>query len=78
MIVVNLDKAKAVAHGLRRAARAKEFAPHDEVIAKQIPGTAAMEAENARAAIREKYAAIQSTIDMAGDVEELKSTMVFS
>jgi hypothetical protein len=78
MIVVNLDKAKAVAHGLRRAARAKEFAPYDDILSKQIPGQSAVEAENARAAIREKYTAIQSAIDMAGDVEELKSTIVFS
>jgi hypothetical protein len=78
MIVVNLNKAKAVAHGLRRAARAKEFAPYDDILSKQIPGQSAVEAENARAAIRKKYTAIQSAIDMAGDVEELKSTIVFS
>ena len=78
MIVVNLDKAKAIAHDARRRARAEEFAPHDEVIAKQIPGASATEAEAARSDIRAKYATIQSAIDMAGDVEELKSTIVFS
>jgi len=71
MITVNLDKAKGIAHEKRRAARAEEFAPHDEVIAKQIPGVSAEEAEAARQAIREKYAAIQSDIDAATDVGDL-------
>jgi hypothetical protein len=71
MIRINLDKAKAIAHDERRAARAKEFAPHDEVIAKQIPGASAAEAESARIAIREKYAAIQVNIDAALSPEEI-------
>ena len=78
MIVVNLDKAKVIAHDLRRAARAKEFAPHDEVIAKQIPGASATEAEAARSDIRAKYARVQSAIDVAENIEELKRTMVFT
>ena len=75
MIRINIDKAKAIAHDMRRAARAEEFKPHDEVIAKQIPGTTAAEAEAARAAIREKYAAMQSAIDSATDAEAIKSAL---
>lgn len=71
MIHINLDKAKAIAHDERRAARAKEFTPYDEAIAKQIPGASATEAEKARAAIREKYAAIQVSIDAALTAEEI-------
>jgi hypothetical protein len=55
MIIVNMDKAKAIGHDMRRAARAEEFKPHDEVIMKQIPGVNAQQAEAARQAIREKY-----------------------
>ena len=38
MITINITKAKAIGHDMRRAARAEEFKPHDEAIAKQIPG----------------------------------------
>lgn len=72
MIQINLNKAKTIAHDMRRDARSKEFAPLDDKIAKQIPGTdvAAVEAE--RQAIRDKYAAIQTEIDAAADVATLK------
>ena len=73
MITVNMNKAKDIAHGMRRDARAEEFKPHDEIIAKQIPGADARAAEAARQAIRDKYAAIQSDIDGAADVDTLKS-----
>lgn len=73
MITVNIDKAKLITHDMRRAARAEEFKPHDEIIAKQIPGADAQAAEAARQAIRDKYAAIQSDIDEAADVDALKS-----
>jgi hypothetical protein len=73
MIRVNIDKAKDIAHDKRRAARAKEFAPHDEAIAKQIPGASAQQAEAARQVIRTKYAAIQTDIDAAQDVATLKT-----
>jgi hypothetical protein len=71
MIKVNIDKAKTIAHEKRRAARAVEFAPHDEVIAKRIPGVAEADAEAARQSIREKYAVIQGQIDSASGVEQL-------
>ena len=74
MITINIDKAKAIAHDMRRAARAEEFKPYDEAIAKQIPGQ--MEgAEAARQAIREKYAAIQADIDAAADVDGIKAAL---
>ena len=73
MIVINLDKAKNIAHDIRRAAREKEFAPHDDVIAKRIPGTAEQEAEAARQAIREKYAQMQEELNAAQSPEELKA-----
>jgi len=64
MIKIDIDKAKAIGHDMRRAARAEEFKPYDEAIAKQIPGQAEG-AETARQAIREKYAAVQADIDAA-------------
>jgi hypothetical protein len=74
-IIVNLTKAKAIAHDMRRAARAEEFAPHDEVIAKRIPGVAEAEAEAARASIRVKYADIQDQIEAAATPDEIKTAL---
>lgn len=71
----DLAKAKGIAHDKRRAARAKEFAPHDEVIAKQIPGKDAAQAEAARETIRQKYATMQTQMDAATTVEELKALL---
>jgi hypothetical protein len=74
MIVINVTKAKAIGHDMRRAARAEEFKPYDEAIAKQIPGQ--MEgAEAARQAIREKYAAIQTAIDAAATPDQIKAAL---
>ena len=72
---VDLDQAKSIGHDMRRAARAEEFAPHDEVIAKQIPGVSATEAEAARQVIRDKYAAIQDEIDAAEDPAAIKAAL---
>jgi hypothetical protein len=71
---INMEKAKDVAHGLRRTARAKEFAPFDDAIAKQIPGKFET-AEAARVLIREKYAQMQVQIDASSSVEDLKSAL---
>lgn len=72
MITINLDKAKDIAHDMRRSARSAEFAPLD--IKATIPSEAeAAEAE--RALIREKYALIQDEIDAATDVATLKSAL---
>lgn len=72
MITVNINKAKSIAHDVRRAARAQEFAPLD--IKATIP-TEAVAAEVARQAVRDKYAAMQSAIDAAASVEQLKAIL---
>ena len=73
-IVIDLTKAKTIGHDMRRAARAEEFKPYDDAIAKQIPGQAEG-AETARQAIREKYAAIQTSIDAAATPDEIKAAL---
>ena len=70
MITINIDKAKAISHDKRRAARSEEFAPLD--IKATIPSEA-VAAEEARQQVREKYAVIQQQIDAAQDVETLKA-----
>lgn len=75
MITINVNKAKVIAHEIRREARAEEFKPHDEVIMKQIPGVDAQAAEAARQVIREKYAVIQNQIDAATTPEEIKTAL---
>lgn len=62
-VEVNVTKAKDLAHTVRRTARAKEFAPYDDIIAKQIPGADATEAEAQRVLIRSKYDTKQTEID---------------
>jgi len=71
----DLEKCKALGHDMRRAKRAEEFAPYDEVIAKQIPGVDAAEAEAARQAIRDKYAEVQDAIDAAATPDEIKAAL---
>ena len=68
-IVIDITKAKAITHEARRAARSAEFAPLD--IKATIPSEAAT-AEEARAAIRTKYAEMQAAVDAAIDVATLK------
>jgi hypothetical protein len=71
----DLDKCKAIGHDRRRAARAEEFKPYDEIIAKQIPGVTAVEAEAARQGIRDKYATIQDAIESAEDPDAIKAAL---
>jgi len=68
MIIINLNKAKEIAHNFRREARSKEFAPLD--IKATIPSEA-VSAEAARQVIRDRYVAIQLDIDAATDVVDL-------
>ena len=75
MITIDMTKAKEIAHEKRRAARSAEFAPHDEVIMKQIPGVDAQAAEAARQAIRDKYATLQAQMDAAQTPEQLKALL---
>jgi hypothetical protein len=69
---VDLDQAKSIGHDMRRTQRAEEFKPYDEVIAKQIPGVDAAEAEAARQAIRDKYAAVQDAVNAAKTPDAIK------
>lgn len=74
MITINIDKAKAIGHEMRRAARAEEFKPYDDAIAKQIPGQ--MEgAEAQRQMIRAKYATIQEQVDAAQSINDIKTAL---
>ena len=72
MIIVNIDKAKAIAHDKRREARSAEFAPLD--IKATIPSEATA-AEAARAAVRAKYATMQTAIDAASTTDAIKAAM---
>jgi hypothetical protein len=72
MITVNIDKAKTIAHDIRRGKRTQEFAPLD--IKATIPAEAAA-AEAARQAVREKYAAMQVAIDAAATTDEIKAVI---
>ena len=72
MITINITKAKAIAHDVRRAARAEEFKPLD--VKATIPSEAA-QAEIDRQAVRDKYAAMQAAIDAAVAIEEIKEVM---
>ena len=72
MIVIDLNKAKAIGHEMRRAERAKEFAPLD--IKATIPSEAES-AEAARQVVREKYAVMQQNIDSATNVDEIKEAL---
>lgn len=70
MIRINIDKAKGIAHDVRRAKRAEEFAPLD--VKATIPSEAAA-AEAARQAVRARYAEMQEQIDAAQSPDELKA-----
>jgi len=72
VITINIDKAKTIAHDIRRAARSAEFAPLD--IKATIPSEATA-AEAARQVIRDKYAAMQTAIDAASTTDEIKAAM---
>ena len=72
MITINIDKAKTIAHDKRREARSAEFAPLD--IKATIPSEATA-AEAARQVVRDKYAAMQTAIDAASTVDEIKAVL---
>jgi hypothetical protein len=72
MITINIDKAKAVAHDKRRLARSAEFAPLD--IKATIPSES-VAAEAARQLVREKYATMQSAINSAETIEQIKTAI---
>lgn len=72
MITINIDKAKAIAHDARRTARTLEFAPLD---IKATISSEATAAEAARQAVRDKYATMQTAIDAATTIEQIKEVM---
>jgi hypothetical protein len=74
-IEIDLDRAKAIAHDIRRRRRADELAPHDRMISLKIPGASADQAEAARAAIRARYVIIESAIDAATTTDEIKEAL---
>lgn len=75
-IGINLDKAKAIAHNLRRQQRAAEFAPLDMAIAIRVSGMDPDVIEKEREAVREKYALIQEVIETAETPEEVKAAII--
>lgn len=74
-IIINMDKAKTIGHEIRRAKRADEFAPLDEQIMKQIPGTDPTAVEAERQVIRDKYAVVQTQIDAVTTPDEIKTAL---
>lgn len=72
---IDLDRAKAIGHDLRRAARVRAFAPYDKVISLQIPGADHNAAEAKRAAIRARYVIIEAAIDAAATADEIKEAL---
>jgi hypothetical protein len=72
MITVNITKARDIAHQMRRAARAAEFAPLD--IQATIPAQAA-QTEAERQLIRDKYAAMQADIEASATPDAIKEAV---
>ena len=71
-IVINIGKAKDIAHTARRAARSVEFAPLD--IKATIPSEA-VAAEEARSVVRTKYDDMQTAINAATTADSIKAAM---
>ena len=72
-LIVNIDKAKMIAHIIRRDNREQAFVPFDAVIMKQIPGVSAIHAESERQAIRVADAVRQASIDAATTLAEIQA-----
>ena len=72
----DLDQCRDIGHDIRRTMRAEEFQPFDEIIAKQIPGLDAAEAEANRQAIRKKYALVQVAIEASEDADAIKQALL--
>lgn len=74
-IEIDLDRAKAIGHDIRRKQRNAAFAPLDDLIAKQIPGVDFTEVEAKRQAIRDKSAEVQAAIDAAETPDQIKAAL---
>jgi len=70
MITIDMNKAKVIAHDVRRSVRNAAFAPLD--IKATIPSEA-VAAEASRAAIRAADADLQISMDSATTADELKA-----
>lgn len=68
----DIAKAKNIAHAMRREDRSKEFMPLDVEVS--IPSKA-VAAEAARQTIRDKYAVIQTAINSASSISEIKTAI---
>tara|TARA_R100000008_G_scaffold51837_1_gene31255 strand:+ start:3121 stop:3531 length:411 start_codon:yes stop_codon:yes gene_type:complete len=75
VVTEDVTKSKVLAHNIRREKRSEEFKPHDNIISLNIPGQDATAAETARAAIRTKYATMQTNIDNATDIAGIKTAL---
>lgn len=71
MLTINLPKGKAIACNLYRQQRSREFEPQDIPIAKQIPGTDVHATDQQRLQIRDRYALVQTNIEVAETVDQL-------
>ena len=72
MITINMNKAKVIAHDVRRSVRNADFAPLD--IKATIPSEAEA-AEASRATIRAADADLQISMDSASTTDELQALM---
>ena len=71
----DLNRAKKIAHRKRRNRRYNQFAPHDDVVSKAIPGTATDAAEASRVGIRSTYASMQTEIDACSTIDEIHAIL---
>lgn len=73
----DLDKAKLIAHDMRRVKRQVDFSPYDNIIALNIPtqDNERVAAEIARATIRVADTILQNSIDNVINIDELKAVI---
>jgi hypothetical protein len=72
MISINIQKAKEIAHDIRRKVREEKFKVYDEIIMKQIPGNDLQETELARQQVRDSFAEYQTAIDLSETAQDIK------
>lgn len=76
MITINIDKAREIGHALRREARQAELAPLDAQINYSVADAAQVATlEAQRQVIRDKYTAIQLTINEADSPEAILAAL---
>lgn len=73
-IKVDTEKARSIAHEIRRQIREKEFEPYDDIVSKRIPGKE-KQAEYIRQSIRDHFAAVQEEIDKAATPAEMSKIL---